>query len=150
MGYARTTGRRDGLGAGGWDFLSDGDCRGPCSEQTNSKSAPSARKKSSWDTMLPTLEVKIETSATCVMAKNPRSPRLWIIAALLAGGIPAHAQSPPPPIDPAISSLAARIAEPLQKAHGTKVVVAELWGPEGQSHPIGKYLADQLTVALQK
>ena len=84
------------------------------------------------------------------MAKNPRSPRLWIIAGLLAGGIPAHAQSTPPPINPAISRLAARIAEPLQKAHGTKVVVAELWGPEGQSHPIGKYLADQLTVSLQK
>ena len=84
------------------------------------------------------------------MAKNPRSPRLWIIAGLLAGGIPAHAQSTPPPINPAISRLAARIAEPLQKAHGTKVVVAELWGPQGQSHPIGKYLADQLTVSLQK
>lgn len=100
--------------------------------------------------MLPTLEVKIETSSPCLMAKNPRSPRLWIIAGLLAGGIPAHAQSTPPPINPAISRLAARIAEPLQKAHGTKVVVAELWGPQGQSHPIGKYLADQLTVSLQK
>jgi hypothetical protein len=61
-----------------------------------------------------------------------------------------HAQSTPPPIDPAISRLAARIAEPLQRVHGTKVVVAELWGPEGQSHPIGKYLADQLTLSLQK
>jgi TonB family protein len=84
------------------------------------------------------------------MAKNPRSPRLWIIPALLAGGIPAHAQSTPPPIDPAISRLAARIAEPLQKAHATKVVVADLRGPEGQTHPLGKYLADQLSVSLQK
>jgi TonB family protein len=100
--------------------------------------------------MLPALEVKIETSATCLMAKNPRSSRLWIIAALLAGGIPAHAQSTPPPIDPAISRLAARIAEPLQKAHATKVLVADLRGPEGQTHPIGKYLADQLSVSLQK
>jgi TonB family protein len=100
--------------------------------------------------MLSALEVKIENSATCLMAKNSRSPRLWIIAALLAGGIPAHAQSTPAPIDPAISRLAARIAEPLQKAHATKVVVADLRGPEGQSHPIGKYLADQLSVSLQK
>jgi TonB family protein len=97
--------------------------------------------------MLPALEVKIETSATWLMA---RSPRLWIIAALLAGGIPAHAQSTPVPIDPAISRLAARIAEPLQKAHATKVVVADLRGPEGQTHPIGKYLADQLAASLQK
>jgi TonB family protein len=84
------------------------------------------------------------------MAKNPRSPRLWIIAALLAGGIRAHAQSTPPPIDPAVSRLAARIAEPLQKAHATKVVVADLRGPEGQPHPLGKYLADQLSVSLQE
>ena len=100
--------------------------------------------------MLPALEVKIEISATCLMAKNPRSPRVWIVAALLAGGIPGHAQSTPPPIDPAISRLAARIAEPLQKARATKVVVADLLGPDGQTHPLGKYLADQLTVSLQK
>ena len=100
--------------------------------------------------MLRSLEVKIETSATCLMAKNPRSPRLWIVAALLAGGVPAHTQSTSPPIDPAISRLAASIAEPLQKAHATKVVVADLRVPEGQTHPLGKYLADQLTVSLQK
>jgi TonB family protein len=100
--------------------------------------------------MLPALEVKIETSAACLMASNPRLSRLWIIAALLAGGIPAHAQSTSPPIDPAISKLAARIAEPLQKANATKVVVADLRGPEGQAHPIGKYLADQLSASLQK
>jgi TonB family protein len=100
--------------------------------------------------MLPALEGKIETSATCVMAKDPSSSRLLIIVALLSAGLPAHAQSTPPPVNPAISKLAARIAEPLQKAHATKVVVADLGGPEGQSHPIGKYLADQLSVSLQK
>jgi TonB family protein len=30
------------------------------------------------------------------------------------------------------------------------VVVADLRGPEGQTHPLGKYLADQLSVSLQK
>jgi TonB family protein len=84
------------------------------------------------------------------MTKNAPYPLLWIIAALLAGGIPVHAQSAPSPIDPSISKLAARVAEPLQEAHATKIVVAEFWGPEGQSHPIGKYLADQLTLSLQR
>ena len=84
------------------------------------------------------------------MTKNRRSSRLWIIAALLLAEVPAHAQSASPAIDPSISKLAARVAEPLQKAHAKKVVVAELWGPSGQSHPIGKYLADQLTISLQK
>jgi len=50
----------------------------------------------------------------------------------------------------AISRVAASIAKPLQKAHATKVVVADLRGPEGQTHPIGKYLADQLSASLQK
>jgi TonB family protein len=50
----------------------------------------------------------------------------------------------------AISRVAASIAEPLQSANATKVVVADLRGPEGQTHPLGKYLADQLTLSLQK
>jgi TonB family protein len=100
--------------------------------------------------MLSTFKVKMENSPTCLRTKNQSSARLWVVTALLVGGIPAHAQSTPPPINPAISRLAARIAEPLQKMHATKVVVAELWGPEGQSHPIGNYLADQLTLSLQK
>jgi TonB family protein len=84
------------------------------------------------------------------MADNRCASRLVIIAALMAGGVPAHAQSTPPPTDPAISRIAAHIAALLQKAHAKKVVVAELQGPEGQPHPIGKYLADQLSVSLQK
>jgi len=76
--------------------------------------------------------------------------RVLTIVALMAGGIPAHAQSTPPQIDPAISGLAARVAESLRKAHAKKVVVAELQGPEGLSHPVGKYLADRLSESLQK
>src|SRR6476660_8189451 len=69
---------------------------------------------------------------------------------LLASGTLSHVQSPPIPIDPAIASLARRIAEPLQKEHVTKVFVADLRGPEGQEHPVGKRLADLLSASLQK
>jgi len=69
---------------------------------------------------------------------------------LLASGTLSHVQSPPTPIDPAIASLARRIAEPLQKEHVTKVFVADLRGPEGQEHPVGKRLADLLSASLQK
>jgi TonB family protein len=76
--------------------------------------------------------------------------RLSLFAALLAWGTHAHAQATPPPFDVAVSSLAARIAQPLEKAGAKKVVVAELQGPDGQVHPVGKYLADRLSDALQK
>ena len=73
-----------------------------------------------------------------------------IVAILLAGVSHAQAQSSPPQIDPAISGLAARIAEILRKAHAKKVIVAELQGPEGRAHQVGKYLADRLSESLQK
>jgi TonB family protein len=46
--------------------------------------------------------------------------------------------------------LAARVAEALRKVHAKKVIVAELQGPEGQAHPVGKFLADRLTESLQR
>jgi TonB family protein len=54
------------------------------------------------------------------------------------------AQTSATPTDTAISQLAASIAVPLQKAHATKVVFADLKGPDDQLHPVGKWLADQL------
>jgi TonB family protein len=76
--------------------------------------------------------------------------RVLIIAALSAAGMHAHGQASPPQIDPAISGLAARLAETLRKAHAKKVVVAELQAPEGLTHPFGKYLADRLSESLQR
>jgi TonB family protein len=76
--------------------------------------------------------------------------RMVMMVTLLVAGIPAHAQGAPPPIDSAISGLAARVAEILRKAHAKKIIVAELQGPDGQSHPVGKYLADRLSESLQK
>jgi TonB family protein len=76
--------------------------------------------------------------------------RLFMIAAWMALGTYAHAQATPPPFDVAVSSLAARIAEPLEKSNAKKVVVAEFHGPDGEVHPVGKYLADRLSESLQK
>jgi TonB family protein len=73
-----------------------------------------------------------------------------IVASFLAVAVYTYAQSTPPPTDPAISRLAAHIAEILRKAHAKKVVVAELKGPDGKVHPVGKYLADRLSESLQK
>jgi TonB family protein len=99
-----------------------------------------------------TLEAKwkMKSSGVYLIARNRRLSGPWIIAPLLIAGIPAHAQTIAPVVDPAISRLAAHIGESIEKVHGTKVAVAELWGPEGQSHPIGKYLADKLAVSLEK
>jgi TonB family protein len=86
----------------------------------------------------------------CRVTNHRSASRLFILVALLAGATHAYAQSAPPAIDPAISRLAARIAEPLQKSHAKKVVVEELKGPDGLVHPVGKYLADRLSESLQK
>jgi TonB family protein len=62
-----------------------------------------------------------------------------------------HAQtSSPPSIDPDFSQIAARIADPLQKSHVTKVIFADLKGPNGETHPAGRWLADQLANACQE
>src|SRR5712691_9395922 len=84
------------------------------------------------------------------MTDHRSATPLLLMAALLAGAVLAHAQTTPPPAEPPISRLAARIAELLRKAHAKKVVVAELQGPEGQAHPVGKYLADRVSESLQK
>jgi TonB family protein len=60
------------------------------------------------------------------------------------------AQTSATPTDTAISQLAGSIADPLQKAHVTKVVFADLKGPDGQNHPVGRWLADQLANSCDK
>jgi TonB family protein len=74
---------------------------------------------------------------------------LLVITTCISPRIAAQSQAPAAPVDPAISKLAAQIAEPLQKAHLTKVVVADLSGPDKQKHPVGRWLAEQLTKSIQ-
>ena len=68
----------------------------------------------------------------------------------LASGISSHGQAAPAPIDPAVASLARRIGESLQKKKVKAVFVADLRGPDGQEHPVGKWLADLLSSSLEK
>lgn len=59
-------------------------------------------------------------------------------------------QEPIPEANPGVSQLAAKIGDLLQKAHVTKVVFADLKGPSGETHPVGGWLAEQLTAACSK
>ena len=59
-------------------------------------------------------------------------------------------QDTQPTIAPAIAQLAARIAEPISKAHAKSVLVIDLLGPELHSHPLGSWLADQLAASLRR
>ncbi len=75
---------------------------------------------------------------------------ILFLAASFVMGMRVQAQNPPHPTDPAVSQLAARIAQPLEEAHLTKVIVADLNGPDGQTHPVAKWLADQISDSLKK
>lgn len=59
-------------------------------------------------------------------------------------------QDTQPTITPEIAQLAARIAEPISKAHAKNILVIDLRGPELQSHPLGSWLANQLAAALRR
>jgi TonB family protein len=52
--------------------------------------------------------------------------------------------------DAAISQLASRIAQPLQERNITKVIFADLKGPNGAVHPVGRWAADQLARVCSK
>lgn len=63
---------------------------------------------------------------------------------------PAKFQSAPDAFDSAITELASRLTVPFKHAHARKLVVLDLRGPNGQVHPVGKLLADQLSVAVRE
>ena len=82
--------------------------------------------------------------------KNHSVLRILLLAIILPWAYTSRAQTSPTSTEIAISQLAARIADPLQKVHATKVIFADLKGPEGQAHPVGRWLADQLTNSCNK
>jgi len=75
---------------------------------------------------------------------------LFCLGILLPFGLARQTQETPSQMDTAFAKLAARIAEPLRKAKAKKVVVVDLRAPGLQAHPLGKWLADQLSRSLQK
>src|SRR5215469_341469 len=54
----------------------------------------------------------------------------------------------PAKVDPAVAALAGKLAEGLHKIKAKRVAIFDLSGPEREEHPIGKWLAEQLSVAL--
>ena len=63
---------------------------------------------------------------------------------------PASPTSADRPVDPAVVALAQRLVDPIQEAHAKRVATLDLLGPQRELHPVGKWIADQLALALQK
>ena len=59
------------------------------------------------------------------------------------------AQGPGTSFDAALGQLAFQIAGPLEKEGVKRVIVADLLDPNGQSHPVGRFLANKLSSVLQ-
>jgi TonB family protein len=93
--------------------------------------------------------VKMVGSKTLAKIRSFHLLALFVLTVFLSPQIAAQSQPATPTVDRAITRLAAKIAESLQKAHATKIVVADLNGPERQTHPVGKWLTDQLSTSLQ-
>jgi TonB family protein len=85
-----------------------------------------------------------------VIKKDHSLLGILLLTVFLPSAYTSRAQTAPTSTDTGISQLAARIADPLQKVHATKVVFADLKGPEGQTHPFGRWLADQLANSCNK
>jgi len=62
----------------------------------------------------------------------------------------AAASAQTPVGDQDISSLAVRLARVLRTLEAKRVVLLDLRGPKREAHPAGKWLADRLSIALQK
>jgi len=75
--------------------------------------------------------------------------RVSLIALVFLVGQPARSQTPPPSADEAISLLASRMGQSLQKLHSKRVIVADFTGPRGEANPVGRWLADQLSESLR-
>jgi hypothetical protein len=65
-------------------------------------------------------------------------------------GIEAKAQNAQQATDSAIIELVEGIAKPLKKANAKKVIVFDFRGPNQQLHPVGKWLADQVSMTIRK
>jgi TonB family protein len=51
--------------------------------------------------------------------------------------------------DPAVADLASQLATRLRTARANRILVLDLRGPQNEVHPAGRWLADQLVLALQ-
>jgi TonB family protein len=65
-------------------------------------------------------------------------------------GIDSKAQSTQQATDAAITKLVQSIAKPLKQANTKRVVVFDLTGSKGQLHPVGNWLAEQVSLTIRK
>jgi TonB family protein len=77
---------------------------------------------------------------------NP--PCFVTLMLLLAGAIRSRGQGVPRSPYPELLNLAREVGGQIQQAKTKKIFVADLCGPNGERHPIGKWLADQLSVLI--
>src|SRR6267154_2804088 len=94
----------------------------------------------------------IRIQRAIVMKKVSRILVLGQIALLMLFSVwrdCAGEQTAAPAVEPAITNLAVRLTEALHKAKRKRVIVLDLRGPQGEAHPVGKWLADHLSAALR-
>jgi TonB family protein len=92
----------------------------------------------------------VKVKETHMLKRNRSLLQVLVLGIAFPLAAAPRAQTSATSIDTAISRLAARIANPLQKVHATKVVFADLKGPDGQTHPVGRWLSDQLANSCNK
>jgi TonB family protein len=84
------------------------------------------------------------------MSRPSLSIRCLVLGAMLSTLPAAGARAQGPANGQDISSLAVRLAEVLRKMEAKRVVILDLRGSRREAHPAGKWLADRLSVTLQK
>ena len=73
-----------------------------------------------------------------------------VLCISIGTGIDAKAQGAQQSTESAITELVKSIAQPLNKANAKKVIVFDFRGPNEQVHPVGKWLADQVSMSIQR
>lgn len=82
---------------------------------------------------------------------NPTLRMMLLFGLVVSLPVVAHSQATATSssVDPAIVDLAGRLSTSLDNAGKKRVVVLDLRGPQKEIHPLGTWLADQLSSALK-
>ena len=90
--------------------------------------------------------IQLRKSRTCIFLRFAAT--VLVVLNVLAAPR-TFAQNLPQGAGSAMTELALHLAEPLKHVKATKVIVFDLRGASGQAHPAGKWLADQLSLAIE-
>ena len=75
---------------------------------------------------------------------------LVLVGTICAATIVSPAQNPPLASTSAVTELVSSLAEPFKHLKAKSVVVLDFRGADGKEGPVGKWLADQISVAIEK